>query len=79
MACTKPAGATGVRIEAALDTRGQTRQQVIDIVDALLRQNGAIECGIMAYLAMELRPPEQSPSSDDLQKLGVLSLQTTAS
>ncbi len=74
MACGKP---TPVRVEAALETRGQTRQQVIDIVDAILRQNNAIECGIMAYLALELKPSADREPGADLKKLGVVSLETT--
>jgi hypothetical protein len=76
MACGKP---TPVRIEAALDIKGQTRQQVIDIVDAILRQNNAIECGIMAYLSVELNAGAQHEPNADLKKLGVVSLDTTTS
>lgn len=75
MACGTP---TPVRIEAALETKGQTRQQVIDIVDAILRQNNAIECGIMAYLSVELNASARQEPAADLKKLGVLSLAKTA-
>ena len=76
MACGTP---RPVRVEAALDTKGQTRQQVIDIVDAILRQNNAIECGIMAHLALELKPSGNHEPGAELKKLGVVSLETTSS
>ena len=75
MAC----GTTPVRIEAALNTKGQTRQHVIEIVEAILRQNNAIECGIMAHLTVELNPGAGREPEAGLKKLGVLSLEKTAS
>jgi hypothetical protein len=41
-----------VKFEVALDTKGQTREKVQAIVESLLRQNNAIECGIMAAFSV---------------------------
>lgn len=77
MACGVP---RPVKMEVALNTNGQTRQQVIEVVDALLRLNGAIECGIMAYFSVGLGEGSGELGSDpgsELRKLGVMSLKTT--
>lgn len=74
MACTVERAMT---IDIALDTKGQTRKHVEDIVEAILRQNNAIECGIMARLTMELNPSTQREPTAELKKLGVLSVDKT--
>ena len=43
-----------VQLEVSLDTKGQTREKVYELVDALLRQHGIIECGIMGYFSLAL-------------------------
>ncbi len=78
MACTVR---RAVDVEVALDTKGQTREKVFELVDAILRQNGAIECGIMAFLSVGLgdhsaRELGSAPSAE-LKKHGVTSLKTT--
>jgi hypothetical protein len=67
-------------MEVALNTQGQTRQSVIEVVEALLRLNGAIECGIMAYFSIGLGEGSAELGSDpgpELKKHGVISLKTT--
>ena len=65
-----------VTIDVALDTKGQTRKHIEDLVEAILRQNNIIECGIMAHLTMQLNPTQREPTAE-LKKLGVLSVDTT--
>jgi hypothetical protein len=71
-----------VNIEVALDTKDQTSDKVHKIVEALLRQNNVIECGIMARFSMTFaeNPGGEQPmeASTELKKLGVASLMTTA-
>jgi hypothetical protein len=77
MACGVP---RPVKMEVALNTQGQTRQSVIEVVEALLRLNGAIECGIMAYFSIGLGEGSAELGSDpgpELKKHGVISLKTT--
>lgn len=80
MACTvrRP-----VQVEVAVNTEGQTREKVIELVDALLRQNGAIECGIMGFFSIALGGDSSgklgSDPGPDLKKLGVTSLRTARS
>jgi hypothetical protein len=67
-------------MEVALNTQGQTRENVIAVVEALLRQNGAIECGIMAFFSIGLGEGSAELGSDpgpELRKHGVISLKTT--
>jgi hypothetical protein len=67
------------RIEVVLNTQGQTREKIHEIVDAILRQNTSIiECGIMAYLSIDLgvRSEADTQTSSELSKLGVVSLKT---
>jgi hypothetical protein len=70
-----------VKVEASLDTKHQTHEKVMQAIDALLRQNGAIECGIMGHFSFTLGPsPEQKLGSDpgpELKKHGVTSLKTS--
>jgi hypothetical protein len=79
MACGTVRHAT---VEVALDTKDQTHEKVREIVDAILRQNSAIECGIMGAFSISFaessgRVQESTPSAE-LKKLGVVSLKTTA-
>jgi hypothetical protein len=78
MACTvkRP-----VQLEVSLETKGQTRDKVAAIVDALLRQNGVIECGIMGYISIALgKGSDEKLGTDpgpELKKDGVISVRTT--
>jgi hypothetical protein len=77
MPCGVP---SAVKMEVALNTEGQTRESVIEIVDQLLRMNGTIECGIMAYFSIGLGDGSAQLGSDpgpELKRLGVMSLKTT--
>jgi hypothetical protein len=78
MACTVPS----VRVEVSLDTHQQTREKVLAIVDALLRENGAIECGIMGAFSLALGEKSSRElgtlPGPELKRLGVTSLKTTA-
>jgi len=81
MACTVLRAAN---YEVALDTTNQTRQKVIEVVDALLRQTGgSIECGILGYLSIGLGAESSNTLGRDpgpeLAKHGVLSLKATVS
>ncbi len=69
-------------VEVALDVKDQTRAKVTEIVEAILRQNNAFECGIMARFSMTFaegpgRMQEMAPSPE-LKKLGVVSLTSSA-
>jgi hypothetical protein len=72
MACTvkRP-----VKLEVSLETKNQTREKVHEIVDALLRENGVIECGIMGAFSMTLREASPDPAPE-LKKQGVTSVKT---
>jgi hypothetical protein len=77
MACEVRPG----KFEVALNTNGQTHQSVIEVVEALLRQNGAIECGIMAYFSIGLGESSAELGSDpnaELKRHGAISLKTTS-
>jgi hypothetical protein len=78
MACSVP---RPVEIGVFVDTKNQTHEQVLAIVDSILRANGAIECGIMAHFSITLgkrsEPRPESDPSPDLKKLGVTSLTKT--
>ncbi len=68
------------RFEVALNTNGQTREKIHEIVDAILRQNASfIECGLMAYLSFEMSAASGANPSPDLANLGVISLKTVHS
>jgi hypothetical protein len=71
-----------VRFEVSLDTKDQTHEKVMAIMNALLRENLAIECGIMAQFSFELgrNSGEQvgSEVAPDLKKNGVISMTKTA-
>ena len=70
-----------VGVEVTLDTRGQTREKVLAAVDAILRQNGLIECGIMGFLSMRLGEGSAqelgSEPDPELKKHGVVLVKTT--
>jgi len=71
-----------VNVEVALDTKDQTRAKVVEMVEALLRQNNVIECGIMTRFSITLaegptRAQQMTPSTE-LKNLGVVSLTSTA-
>jgi hypothetical protein len=72
-----------VAVEVSLDTRNQTREKVTQIVEHLLRSNGAIECGILGFLSFRLgEGSDRKVGSDpepELKKLGVTSVKTTKS
>lgn len=69
------------KVEVSLETKNQTREKVLAIVETLLRENGAIECGIMAHFSMTLgEGSERKVGSDpgpELKKLGVTSVKST--
>jgi hypothetical protein len=44
-------------VELKIDKKNQTREKVHEMVDQLLRENGAIECGIMAALTVTFEKP----------------------
>jgi hypothetical protein len=71
-----------VEFEVTLDTKGQTREKVQKIVEALLIRNNAVECGIMARFSMSFAdsstPMRESVPGSELEKLGVVSLKTSA-
>jgi hypothetical protein len=78
-------GRTGtgpVRFSVSLDTKDQTHEKVMAVVDALLRENLAIECGIMAEFSFELgRASNEQAGSEvapELKRNGVISLKKTA-
>lgn len=77
MACTV---VRNVDVDVALDTEGQTREKVMALVDEILRQNNAIECGIMARFAISLRNRSEeevvSGPGAELAKLGVTYVKT---
>jgi hypothetical protein len=69
-----------VKMEVALNTNGQTSQSVHEVVEALLRMNGVIECGIMAYFSIGLGEGSAELGADpgpELKRHGVISLKTT--
>jgi hypothetical protein len=71
-----------VEIEVSLDTKNQTRENVIAIVERILNANGAIECGLMGHFTVALgasseRPPAGGDPGPELKKLGVTSLKKT--
>jgi hypothetical protein len=70
-----------VTLEVSLATENQTREKIFAAIDALLRENGAIECGIMAAFSMSLGEGSKqkvgSAPGPELTKLGVTSLKTT--
>jgi hypothetical protein len=78
MACTVK---HPVQLEVSLDTKGQTREKVTAIVDALLRQHGVIECGLLGYFSLALGKGSEeklgSVPGSDLKKDGVLAVRTT--
>jgi hypothetical protein len=77
MACTKRPTA----LEVSLDTKNQTPEKIHAAIDALLKANGAIECGLLAFLSMRLGEGSEqkggSAPSPELAKAGVTSLKTT--
>ena len=75
MACTPPV----VRYDVSLDTKDQTREKIHEAIDALLRQNGAFECGIMAYFSFTLGEAAKTEThpAPELKKQGVTSVTTT--
>jgi len=78
MSCGKVRSA---RVEVSLHTHEQTREKVHALVDALLRENGAIECGIMGYFSFALGEGSNhelgSDPGPELKKHGVISVKTT--
>jgi hypothetical protein len=78
MPCSVP---RPVEIEVSLDTKNQTREQVIAIVESILGANGAIQCGIMGHFSVTLGQGEDRKLGTDpgpeLKKLGVTSLKKT--
>ena len=71
-----------VRFDVALETKDQTHEKVMAIFDRLLRENLAIECGIMAQFSFSLGRDsgEQvgSEVSPELKRDGVISVTKTA-
>ncbi len=69
------------KAEVTIDTKHQTREKVHELVDELLRANGAIECGIMAYFSFALGEVPNlaggSAPSVELKKHGVISVKNT--
>ena len=53
MACT----VVQDRVELKIDTKNQTREKVHEMLDKLLRDNGAIECGVMHQLTVTFEKP----------------------
>ena len=69
MACTVPVEKFA---EVVMDTHGQTREQVHAVLDRLLNQAAAIECGIMGFLSFRLG----GDLSDERGTDGVVSVKT---
>jgi hypothetical protein len=70
-------------VELILDTKNQTGDQIRALFEEMLRVNNVIECGIMQRFAVTFAPSpghlhDRTPSAA-LKKLGVVSMQTTAS
>jgi hypothetical protein len=70
-------------VEFILDTKNQTSDQVRALFEEMLRVNNVIQCGIMQRFAVTFAPSpgqlhDKTPSPA-LMKLGVVSMQTTAS
>jgi len=78
MACTVKRPVT---LEVSLETKNQTREKVFAAIDALLRENGAIECGLLGAFSIHLSESSEhrggSAPAPELAKLGVTSLKTT--
>ncbi|MGB8769736.1 MAG: hypothetical protein WCC92_08980 [Candidatus Korobacteraceae bacterium] len=55
MACT----VVRERVELKIEAKHQTREKVHEMLDQLLRENGAIECGIMAGLTVTFEKPAE--------------------
>jgi hypothetical protein len=72
MACGTPG--RPVKFEVALDTKGQTREKVQAIVESLLRQNNAIECGIMAAFSVTFSESADVEETPEMKKAGVRSM-----
>jgi hypothetical protein len=70
-----------VEISASLDTRNQTHEQVIALVEHIFRVNGVIECGLMGHVSFTFGQNLEKPAGGDpgpeLKKLGVTSLKKT--
>ena len=77
MACLVQPG----KFEVSLETKNQTREKVLAAVDAILRQNGAIECGLLGAFSVSLGEGSErkggSAPGPELTKHGVTSLKTT--
>ena len=46
-------------MELKIDPKHQTREKVHELLDQLLRENGAIECGIMGALTVTFEKPTE--------------------
>lgn len=69
-------------IEFTVDTKQQTHDQVMDLLQTVMRQYAIIECGIMARFSITLGDGaagirDVAPSAE-LKKLGVVSMNSTA-
>jgi hypothetical protein len=57
MACGKVG--TG-KLQFKLDTKNQTREKIHEMLDQLLRENNAIECGLMHELMVSFEKPAEA-------------------
>jgi hypothetical protein len=69
-------------IEFTVDTKQQTHDQVMSLIETVMRQYAIVECGIMARFSITLGDgaaaiQEVTPSAE-LKKLGVVSMNSTA-
>jgi hypothetical protein len=44
-------------VELKIDVKNQTREKVHEMLDQLLRENGAIECGLMGGMTVTFEKP----------------------
>jgi hypothetical protein len=78
MACTVVRPGT---VEFTVDTKNQTHETVMALVETVMRQYNIIECGIMARFSITVaddagRIQDPAPGAD-LKKLGVVSMSST--
>lgn len=69
-------------IEFTVDTKQQTHDQVMALIETVMRQYAIVECGIMARFSITLAAGasgiEEVTPSTELKKLGVVSMNSTA-
>ena len=69
-------------VEFTVDTKQQTHDQVMELLETVMRQYAIIECGIMARFSITLGDGaagirDVTPSAE-LKRLGVVAMNSTA-